>query len=405
MSVKEEEQQGLVFEEGQTGAAVADGRENDTPINIEDTSESVSDKDSSLEAENGKEEIPAGDNPESPVKEDSDSDKDGPAPSPITDNISETEGIDSSANPAPKKRGRRKKIRIEVIKEASDPIESLKGVNIGSVDVESAEKAAAGLNYPAEEEDDQYSPAEKNGKGKVVPVRKPRVKAGKKGSAKNRKNDKNDTREKLSINELIMMNLQELREFAADLDISMETLISMKKQEIIFAVLKGHTNNGGVIYAHGSLEILPDGYGFLRSSFNSYLPGSDDIYISPSQIRLFNLRTGDTVGGQIRSPKEGERFFAMLRVEQVNFTDPTEAQIRIPFDSLTPLYPEERINMETTAEDNIATRMINLFLSHWKGAERPYRIPAEDRKDNHAAAAGQCHNHQPSGGFCNCSSH
>jgi transcription termination factor Rho len=140
----------------------------------------------------------------------------------------------------------------------------------------------------------------------------------------------------------------------------------MKKQEVIFSVLKAHTENGGVIYSYGSLEILPDGYGFLRSPQNSYLPGSDDIYISPSQIRLFNLRTGDTVGGQIRSPKEGERFFAMLRVEQVNFTTPAEAQTRIPFDSLTPLYPEERINMETKAE-GISTRMINLFCPIGKG--------------------------------------
>ena len=162
------------------------------------------------------------------------------------------------------------------------------------------------------------------------------------------------------------MNLPDLREFAQGLEISQETLLSMKKQEIIFAVLKAHTDKGGTICSYGSLEILPDGYGFLRSPQNSYLPGSDDIYISPSQIRLFNLRTGDTVGGQIRSPKEGERFFAMLRVEHVNFTTPSEAQARIPFDSLTPLYPEERINMETSAEE-ISTRMINLFCPIGKG--------------------------------------
>jgi transcription termination factor Rho len=140
----------------------------------------------------------------------------------------------------------------------------------------------------------------------------------------------------------------------------------MKKQEIIFQILKGHTERGGVIYAYGALEILPDGYGFLRSPNYSYLPGPDDIYISPSQIRLFNLKTGDTVAGQIRSPKEGERFFAMLRVETVNFDPPLVAQTRVPFDNLTPLYPDEMLNLETTPEE-ISTRLINLFDPIGKG--------------------------------------
>jgi transcription termination factor Rho len=111
---------------------------------------------------------------------------------------------------------------------------------------------------------------------------------------------------------------------------------------------------------------LPDGYGFLRSPNYSYLPGPDDIYISPSQIRLFNLKTGDTVAGQIRPPKEGERFFAMLRVESVNFDDPSVAQTRIPFDNLTPLYPEKKLHLETTT-DNISARMIDLFCPIGKG--------------------------------------
>jgi transcription termination factor Rho len=121
-----------------------------------------------------------------------------------------------------------------------------------------------------------------------------------------------------------------------------------------------------VIYAFGALEILPDGYGFLRSPNYSYLPGPDDIYISPSQIRLFNLKTGDTVAGQIRSPKEGERFFAMLRVETVNFDPPLVAQTRVPFDNLTPLYPDEMLNLETAPEE-ISTRLINLFDPIGKG--------------------------------------
>ncbi len=170
----------------------------------------------------------------------------------------------------------------------------------------------------------------------------------------------------LSINELTRMNMRDLRGIATRLGISQENLLALKKQEVIFAILKAHTERNGTIYAYGSLEILPDGYGFLRSPQNSYLSGPDDIYISPSQIRLFGLKTGDTVYGQIRPPKEGERFFAMLRVETVNYDSPSVAQSRIPFDNLTPLYPDERLDMETRAGDP-ATRMINLFSPIGKG--------------------------------------
>jgi transcription termination factor Rho len=175
-----------------------------------------------------------------------------------------------------------------------------------------------------------------------------------------------ESRARLSINDLTRMNMKELRDLAMRYGVSHEDLIALKKQEIIFSVLKAHTERGGIIYAYGSLEILPDGYGFLRSPQNSYLPGTDDIYISPSQIRLFNLKTGDTVYGQIRSPKEGERFFAMLRVETVNFDDPGVAQTRIPFDNLTPLYPNRKLNLETVTEE-ISTRVINLFCPIGKG--------------------------------------
>jgi transcription termination factor Rho len=162
------------------------------------------------------------------------------------------------------------------------------------------------------------------------------------------------------------MTMPELREMAEDLGLKREDLIPLKKQELIFQVLTTHIDKGGVIYAYGSLEILPDGYGFLRSPQNSYLPGPDDIYISPSQIRLFNLKTGDTVYGQIRSPKEGERFFAMLRVVSVNFDEPSVAQTRVSFENLTPLYPTERLNMENRAGDP-STRIINLFCPIGKG--------------------------------------
>jgi len=197
-----------------------------------------------------------------------------------------------------------------------------------------------------------------------APSKKPHRTAGRLDEHRppgDRDNDKT-----LSINELTRMNMRDLRGIATRLGISQDNLLSLKKQEVIFAILKAHTERNGVIYAYGSLEILPDGYGFLRSPQNSYLSGPDDIYISPSQIRLFNLKTGDTVYGQIRPPKEGERFFAMLRVETVNFDNPSVAQTRIPFDNLTPLYPDERLDMETRSGDP-STRMINLFCPIGKG--------------------------------------
>lgn len=176
--------------------------------------------------------------------------------------------------------------------------------------------------------------------------------------------DESQTR--LSINELTRLSIPDLRTLASCYGIGHEDLMNMRKQEIIFIILKVHTERGGIIYAYGSLEILNDGYGFLRNPQNSYLPGPDDIYISPSQIRLFALKTGDTVYGQIRSPKEGERFFAMLRIETVNYDDPSVAQNRVPFDNLTPLYPDEKINLESVT-DELSTRIINLFCPIGKG--------------------------------------
>ena len=171
---------------------------------------------------------------------------------------------------------------------------------------------------------------------------------------------------RLTINELIRLNMKDLRDLASCYNISQDDMVALKKQEVVFAVLRAHTERGGIIYAYGSLEILPDSYGFLRSPQNSYLPGPDDIYISPSQIRLFALKTGDTVYGQIRTPKEGERFFAMLRVETVNYDDPTVGQTRIPFDNLTPLYPDRKLDLETGTEA-VSERIINLFCPIGKG--------------------------------------
>lgn len=175
-----------------------------------------------------------------------------------------------------------------------------------------------------------------------------------------------DDAPRISINDLWSMPMPDLRSLAESLGLGHDAMLSMKKQELIFSILKLHTEAGGVIFAYGSLEILPDGYGFLRSPQNSYLPGHDDIYISPNQIRLFNLKTGDTVYGQTRSPKDGERFVAMQRVETVNF-DPVEvAQNRIPFENLTPLFPDQRLDLETGTAD-LSTRMINLFSPIGKG--------------------------------------
>ena len=178
--------------------------------------------------------------------------------------------------------------------------------------------------------------------------------------------DQDNGKPRLTINELIRLNMKDLRDLAVCYGILQDDMVAMKKQEVVFALLRAHTERGGIIYAYGSLEILPDSYGFLRSPQNSYLPGPDDIYISPSQIRLFGLKTGDTVYGQIRSPKEGERFFAMLRVETVNYDDPTVGQTRIPFDNLTPLYPDRKLDLETGTEA-VSERIINLFCPIGKG--------------------------------------
>ncbi len=175
-----------------------------------------------------------------------------------------------------------------------------------------------------------------------------------------------ESKPRIIINELTKMSMQDLRERAMQYGATADDLAPMKKQDVIFTILKAHTEHGGIIFASGSLEILPDGYGFLRSPQNSYLPGSDDIYISPSQIRLFNLKTGDTVYGQIRSPKEGERFFALLRIETVNFDEPKVAQTRVPFENLTPLYSNEQLKLETDSRE-MSTRIVDLFCPIGKG--------------------------------------
>ncbi len=161
----------------------------------------------------------------------------------------------------------------------------------------------------------------------------------------------------MHLAELKQKPIADLNDVARDLKI--ENAANLRKQELIFAILQAQTEKNGVIFGEGVLETLPDGFGFLRAPDSNYLPGPDDIYISPSQIRRFNLRTGDIVSGQIRPPKDGERYFALLKVEKVNFEDPDVARDKILFDNLTPLYPEQRINLEHDPEE-YCTRVMEL---------------------------------------------
>ena len=170
--------------------------------------------------------------------------------------------------------------------------------------------------------------------------------------------------EKLDLAELKKRTINELLSLARGM--SVEGISGLKKQDLIFQILRSQTEKNGNIFSSGVLEILPEGFGFLRSQNYNYLPGPDDIYVSPSQIRLFGLRTGDYVTGQIRPPKDGERFYALLRIEAVNYDNPEKLQKRILFDNLTPIYPNKRINLETTSE-NIDTRIINIMTPLGKG--------------------------------------
>src|SRR5256884_5986655 len=147
---------------------------------------------------------------------------------------------------------------------------------------------------------------------------------------------------------------------------NIEGAANMRKQELIFAILQAQTEQNGHIYGEGVLEILSDGFGFLRSPDYNYLPGPDDIYVSPSQIRRFSLRTGDIISGHIRPPKEGERYFALLKVESINYEDPERAREKILFDNLTPLYPNERLRLEYQPED-YTTRIVDLLTPIGKG--------------------------------------
>jgi transcription termination factor Rho len=169
----------------------------------------------------------------------------------------------------------------------------------------------------------------------------------------------------MNLAELKQKKISELTQMGKEFNV--EGASGMRKQELIFALLQAQTEKNGLIYGEGVLEILPDGFGFLRAPDYNYLPGPDDIYVSPSQIRRFNLRTGDTTSGQIRSPKDNERYFALLKVESVNFEDPEVSRDKILFDNLTPLYPNERIQLETDDPANYSIRVMDLLTPIGKG--------------------------------------
>jgi transcription termination factor Rho len=168
----------------------------------------------------------------------------------------------------------------------------------------------------------------------------------------------------MTIAELKEKNITELTKIARSLELPGAS--GLRKQDLIFKILQAQSEKEGHIFAEGVLEILPDGYGFLRSPDYNYLPGPDDIYVSPSQIRKFDLKTGDTISGQVRPPHEGEKYFALVKIEAVNFESPDEARNKILFDNLTPLYPQERLKLETVRE-NVSARVMDLLTPLGKG--------------------------------------
>jgi transcription termination factor Rho len=167
-----------------------------------------------------------------------------------------------------------------------------------------------------------------------------------------------------SLSDLKEMTIQELNVLARDLGV--DGAAGTKKHDLIFKILQNQTEKSGFLFAEGVLETLPDGYGFLRAPESNYLPGPDDIYVSPSQIRKFDLRTGDTVSGQVRAPKEGERYFALIKVEAINFEPPENAKDKVLFDNLTPLYPSARLKLETS-QDNLMSRVLDMMTPLGKG--------------------------------------
>ena len=183
----------------------------------------------------------------------------------------------------------------------------------------------------------------------------------------------------MHLNDLKRKKIGELTHIAKELNV--ENATGLRKQELIFAILQSLVEKNELIHGEGVLEILPEGFGFLRSTDSNYLPGPDDIYVSPSQIKRFGLRTGDTISGQIRPPKDNEKYFALLKIEKINFDDPEIAKDKIIFDNLTPIYPCDRIQLETTGT-RLSTQGHGPLHPHRERAEGSHRRPAEDGKDH-----------------------
>ena len=196
----------------------------------------------------------------------------------------------------------------------------------------------------------------------------------------------------MTIAELKEKNITELSRIARTLEIPGTS--GLRKQDLIFKILQAQSEKEGHIFAEGVLEILPDGYGFLRSPDYNYLPGPDDIYVSPSQIRKFDLKTGDSISGNVRPPHEGEKYFALVKIEAINFESPEETRNKILFDNLTPLYPQERIKLETVREAHQRPGHGSAHARRQRPA-RPDRRSAPHRQDHAVAVARQLHLHQP----------
>src|SRR6056300_193537 len=171
----------------------------------------------------------------------------------------------------------------------------------------------------------------------------------------------------MNLTELKKKSMPQLLEIAESMNL--ENLARSRKQDVIFSILKAHAKSGEDIYGDGVLEILSDGFGFLRSADSSYLAGPDDIYVSPSQIRRFNLRTGDTISGKIRPPKDSERYFALLKVDKINFADPAESKNKILFENLTPLFPDDALSLQAGngSTEDLTSRIIDLTAPIGKG--------------------------------------
>ena len=199
------------------------------------------------------------------------------------------------------------------------------------------------------------------------------------------------SRSSMNLTELKKRPISDLVKLAETM--GLENMGRSRKQDIIFGVLKAHARKGEDIYGDGVLEILQDGFGFLRSSDSSYLAGPDDIYVSPSQIRRFNLRTGDSISGLIRPPKDGERYFALLKVGEINFDSPESSRGKVLFENLTPLHPTERLKLErgNGSTEDLTARAIDLVAPDRQGSARPDRLAAESRQDH--AAAEHRHRH------------